>query len=279
MRLKSAARVRAALLGILALWLASSPALAELVMTAPPRENPEAGQKVYGPLAEYLSEVLGQPVVYRHPGDWTTYGKDMRADRYDIVFDGPHFVAWRQQRLEATPIVKLPGSLQFVLVGDRTQGSFERPEQLFGQKVCHLPSPNLGTLTLYSMFPEPARQPEFVVVRGGFGQVAKAIEQGQCVAGILRDNVYNLRLDAALRERLTVIKTSAPLTNQAITVSARVTTAQRERILKALTQADAPSAAMPLLERFSKNATRFELAGTRDFDGHNLLYDNMIFGW
>ncbi len=274
---------RRRLLANLLLWLLAflytGSALAELVLTAPPRETPERGAQIYGPLAEHLTKLLGEPVVYRHPGNWATYSKTMRADGYDIVFDGPHFVAWRHERLDAVPIVKLPGTLQFVLAVDSEQIQVKRPEDLIGKTICHLPSPNLGTLTLYSMFPEPARQPEFIAVRGGFVQVAESVAKGKCVAAILRDNVYNRKLRPELKQRLSVVKTSSPLTNQSITVSKRVPTVKRRLIIDSLTGGDGLTAAKPILSRFSKGAKSFELAQTKDFDGHNLLYDQMVFGW
>ncbi|MGD8644542.1 MAG: phosphate/phosphonate ABC transporter substrate-binding protein, partial [Chromatiales bacterium] len=33
----------------------------QLILTAPPRESPEAGERMYGPLARQLTELLGRP--------------------------------------------------------------------------------------------------------------------------------------------------------------------------------------------------------------------------
>ena len=68
---------------------------ADLILTAPPRETPEDGHVVYAPLAEYLSQFLGESVIYEHPINWKEYEKRMKNDEYDIIFDGPHFAAWR----------------------------------------------------------------------------------------------------------------------------------------------------------------------------------------
>ena len=65
----------------------------DLILTAPPREKPEAGQKLYGPIASYLTKLLGKKVVYKHPQNWLNYQHEMRHDKYDIVFDGPHFIS------------------------------------------------------------------------------------------------------------------------------------------------------------------------------------------
>ncbi|KPJ93231.1 MAG: hypothetical protein AMJ53_07800, partial [Gammaproteobacteria bacterium SG8_11] len=67
---------------------------ADLILSAPPRELPEAGLKLYGPLASHLSELLGEKVIYQHPNNWLEYQRDLRRGVYDIVFDGPHFVSW-----------------------------------------------------------------------------------------------------------------------------------------------------------------------------------------
>ena len=82
--------------GILFLLLflfACSSVRADLVLTVPPREDFDKGYIQYGPLAEYLSDVIGEKVTYKHPKGWLYYQRDMRANKYDIVFDGPHFMS------------------------------------------------------------------------------------------------------------------------------------------------------------------------------------------
>ena len=38
-----------------------------LILSAPPRETPEAGMKMYGPIAQSLSKTLDVNVTYQHP--------------------------------------------------------------------------------------------------------------------------------------------------------------------------------------------------------------------
>ncbi len=251
-------------------------ASAELILTAPPRESAEAGQKVYGPLADHLTKVLGTPVVYQQPEDWRAYEKRMKNDEYDIVFDGPHFAAWRIENLQAAPLAKLPGSLKFVLVVQPNDLA-TRPEDLIGGTICTLPTPNLGALTVYSMYPNPVRQPDFVILKGGFGNVAKQFQAGKCRGAILRKAFYANKLTPADRSKMRVIQESTALTNQGITTSARITPTARKKILQSLTEGD--TATHPLLKRFAKKANGFEAASSVDYVGHNLLRDNMIFGW
>ncbi len=62
-----------------------------IVFTAPPRETPEEGQQIYGPIAESLTRVTGHRIVYRHPQNWLSYQTEMLEGSYDLIFDGPHF--------------------------------------------------------------------------------------------------------------------------------------------------------------------------------------------
>ena len=47
--------------------LSISNAQAELILSAPPRESLKAGNELYGPLAEHLTQLLGEKVIYKHP--------------------------------------------------------------------------------------------------------------------------------------------------------------------------------------------------------------------
>ena len=77
--------------------LYSLPVSADLILTSPPRESAARGEELYGPLAQLLTVQLGQSVVYERARDWIEYSTRMKQDKYDIVFDGPHFAAWRMK--------------------------------------------------------------------------------------------------------------------------------------------------------------------------------------
>lgn len=261
------------------LLLYSFAAHGELILSAPPRESTQNGQVLYGPLAEHLSHLLGERVIYRHPSSWRNYQSEMTQGRYDIVFDGPHFAAWRIDTQAAQPLVKLPGELRFVLVTPKNKKQLNTLDDLVGVRICTLPTPNLGALILYSLFPNPARQPAFVPAIGSFADVAERLLAGKCEAAILREPFFKHRLAPELRSQLRVMQTSKALTNQGITVSARVGPQARRRILESLTRGEGIKVCRPILDRFSKNDPRFIPATLADYSGHNLLRDNVIYGW
>lgn len=258
----------------------SSMAHAELIFTAPPRESPEAGQRMYGPIAEQLSELLGQPVVYEHPKAWQTYSFEMRRGRYDIVFDGPHFAAWRIAHIDHMPVVKLPGSLVFVVIAKSDNTLVRTLDDLNARRVCGIASPNLGTMTLLSQYPNPARQPMVVDVRqGGFKAVYEAWKEGKCEAAVLRDQFFAKKVSEEDKAKIKVIFTSKPIPNQTITVGPKITSRQRSVLTQQWTSEQGAASASGLFGRFSRKTTKFEMADAPQYDGLNLLLEGLLWGW
>lgn len=277
--LQPLARASHYLLALLIGALIHTSTLADIVLTAPPRESAEAGAKLYEPLAKSLSELLGEKVVYQHPGNWHNYQKQLQNDKYDIVFDGPHFAAWRMTSLKARPLVRLPGNLRFVLVTSTNDKKINKVNDLVGKRVCTLPSPNLGALTLYSMYPNPVIQPDFIPVKGGFKQVTKKLLAGECRGAIMRSSFYYKKLPVETRDKFKVLNESSPIINQGITVSRRVGWTARKKMLNALTTKSGNDAIRPILDRFAHKANAFVPARQAEYVGKNLLHDNMVYGW
>lgn len=80
------------------------------LFSAPPRGSETKEREVYEPIASYLSQVTGKNIVYKHPDNWLNYQNLMQQGKYDLVFDGPHFIGWRMEKPGHQPLVKLPGS-------------------------------------------------------------------------------------------------------------------------------------------------------------------------
>lgn len=265
--------------GLLAAGL--NPVLAaDLILTAPPRESKSEGQKLYGPLADYLSGLIGQKVVYKHPRNWLKYQSEMRDDKYDIVFDGPHFIAWRIAHIQHDVLVKLPGQLEFYLVAKTEDKSINSLDDLIGHKICGISPPNLSTLTLLDRYRNPVRQPVINGIKGGMAKVYEAFAKGQCKAAVLRTPYFEKKLQAAQRDKLKILFHSTPLPNQGITVSRRLSATAKNQILQSLTLGDGVSVSSPLVKRFGgKNARSFIPAKNEEYDGYNMLLEGIIFGW
>lgn len=254
-------------------------ASAELILTAPPREKPDAGKKLYGPLADRLSVVLKEKVIYKHPGHWLAYQRDMRKDVYDIIFDGPHFISWRIKNRNHLPVAKLPGNLQFVMIGRADNDKINKADDLIGKKICGIPPPNLATLTAYAAYKYPARQPVIVPVRGGAKAVFKAFVKGRCEAAVFRNKFYEKKLKPEQRKNTKILYTSEKLTNQGITVSSRVSAKARRLIMNAVTKGNRVPATANILKRFGGKAKSFKPATKADFANDYKYLEGVIFGW
>jgi len=254
-------------------------ASADLILTAPPRENKEAGQKLYGPLAARLTELIGETVTYERPVNWLAYQRDMRNDKYDIIFDGPHFISWRIRNKNHKAVVKLPGTLEFVIVARKDDDKVAGLDDLIGRKICGIAPPNLGTLTVYAAYEHPARQPVIVPVRGGFKKVYKSFEAGKCKGAVFRTTFYAKKLTDEQRAITKVLYKSPALPNQGISMSSRVKPSVRKLIIDTLSKGDRIPATKNILARFGGKAKAFEPASDQDFAGHHKLIEGVIFGW
>lgn len=265
------------LLSIGLLALVCNPVNADLILSAPPRENPEEGKKIYGPIADYLTEVLGETVRYEHPGVWAKYSADMREGKYDIVFDAPHFGAWRIKNIHHVPVVKLPGKMQFIIIANSADTPLNTMRDLLGVKICALASPNLGTVTVYNMFDNPVFQPELYEVKGGFKKVYEGLLSGKCRAAVLRDNLY-YNLDEKEKALVKVVARSKPVPEQTITISDRLSS-KKKFITEKLISSSGVTASKNLLHRFGRDAKQFETANEDEYKDLDNLLTGVVWGW
>lgn len=265
---------------LLGLWVFSPLVFAQdLILTAPPREKPAAGQKQYGPLAAYLTKLFGRKVKYVFPGNWLKYQRDMRHDKYDIIFDGPHFISWRIKHIDNTVVVKLPGHLEFYLMTKKNDNKLNNINDLVAKQFCGVPPPNLATLSIIAAFPNPVRQPVIRGIRGAAKAVIHAFTKGECEAMVLRTAFVKKRMPKKLRDNLKIVYASKPYPNQGITVSKRVTPNERSLMVQALTAGDGIKATAPILHRFGGKAKHFIPANNDEYKGINNLLEGVIFGW
>lgn len=252
-------------------------AQADLIMSAPPRESIDEGRKTYEPLARLISEVIGEKVVYEAPRDWNVYSLDMRNGKYDIVFDGPHFAAWRIKHLNHVPTVKLPGSLDFVVLARWDDKRITNLRSVASKPVCSLPSPNLGTMMILGQFDNPVLHPQIFEVKGGFEDVLQAFKDGRCRAAVVRENAYK-KLTEEDRKTYKVIFKSPPYPNQTVTVVSRINGKKRDRIVAALTKKNL-AAGEKIFDQFSKSERFFIPAKPADYRDMETMLEGVVWGW
>jgi ABC-type phosphate/phosphonate transport system substrate-binding protein len=186
----------------------------------------------------------------------------MTKGKYDFVFDGPHFNGWRLEKLNHTPLVKLPGDFIFVVVIKSDNTSIKNIKQLAGRRICAHAPPNLGTLTMQDQFDNPARQPVIVEIKG-WDNAYKGLIEGKCVATVLPiKNKEKFDKDKNLTR---VLYKGKALPDQAISAGVRVPSEMQQKIRNALLSAEGKEATNKLRAAYAGkdfvSATREEYAG------------------
>jgi len=251
---------------------------AELIFSAPPREKPDIGQNIYGPIAESLSVMLGEKVTYKHPRDWLSYSMKMRRGDYDLIFDGPQFASWRMTHIQHVPLVRLKGHLGFFIITKKDSG-LNNIQDLIAKKICGLASPNLATISMLRQFKNPVRQPLFVETKGGMKGVFNKLKSGKCVAAVMRDGFFKNKLPDDVRAQYKIIWKSIRMPNQTITASKKIPAQLREQIVASLTTEKGAKGASSLFKRFSKKSKQFIVSKETEYNELNMLLEGVVWGW
>lgn len=251
----------------LALFLVSVAAPAkDIVLTSPPRESEQKAREIFQPIAEYLTQVLKRPVIFKYSDNWLTYQSEMQKDLYDIVFDGPHFISYRMAKHQHTPLVKLPGKFIFVVIAKKDNDRINKLQDINGRLLCAPAPPNLATLTALAQYTNPARQPILVDTKG-FPQTYEALLRGRCVAAAMQIKVFE-KLDKE-KKATKVLFESKGLPNQAISVSPRIAAAERALLVETLLSEAGKQATSKLREEY--NGQDFVPASDQEYMGHSDL--------
>ena len=213
------------------------PSTAQYILGAPPRGSDSEQRKVYDPIARYLSQAIGRPVVFKPAGSWGVYQGMMTQGYYDLVIDGPQFTGWRIQHLHYTVLARVSGHLTMEVIV-RKHSAVQKLSDLDGDTACASAPPWLGTLVLQSLF-GAARQPDIVEVNG-LPRIYRALLTRQCEMAVLPMQFVQAQPDWASHVRAVYQYTSMP--NIAMSAGPRISAAEQEEIAQAVfaPQADGP---------------------------------------
>jgi len=248
----------------------------ELVLSAPPRGAAVKEKAIYEPIAELLSKAIGKKVIFKYSDNWLSYSKDMVHGAYDLVaFDGPHFNGWREDKLGHVPLIKMKEDLIFVLITKAENQRITQVKNLAGRTICAHAPPNFGTLTLYSQFDNPARQPVIIQIQG-WDNAYKGLIDGKCEATLVP--LKNLaKFDAGEKKATKIIYKSRTMPNQALSAGPRITPAMQAKIRQAMLSEEGKKATEKLREVYAikefVSASREEYAGLGRLLKHTLYFE------
>jgi phosphonate transport system substrate-binding protein len=223
MNTQSLKRYQAALLFTLVFFSSVASAYELAIM---PVRSKALTEKLYQPLADYLSKATGKPIHLKTYNNFVNYWQDMRDGKLDIVLDAAHFVDYRAKQKEHQVLVKLKDKVSFSLVSSEDLAILE-PAELIGKPIACLPPPSRGNLEIDSFFKNPIRQPRKVEVKS-YEEAVMLLEQGKVQAAVIPTPMLNAF------PNLMVIDSTDLWPHMAMTASANVPTEVKSAIAKAL---------------------------------------------
>ena len=272
----------AAFIVAIMLTLMGAVARADLLLTAAPLFDKKTSEALYQPLAEAMSEVLEQKVIYEHPDDWLQYAKVMRTGRYDLIFDQAHFAAWRlmPQNIFHETVARLPGENRYLVLTKAEDPAFGISD-LLSREICALPSPSLSTMVVLSQFNNPVRQPVMVEAQGRFEDVFKKFKRGECEAAVVSQRYYEEEIVSTEDQELTkVLYTSNPIPNLVLTITKKHPSYVRQDLMTALTDELSPKGSDKIFETFTNGeASRYIEVESGELDPLKNMLQGVLWGW
>ncbi|MDH5649175.1 MAG: phosphate/phosphite/phosphonate ABC transporter substrate-binding protein [Gammaproteobacteria bacterium] len=217
--------------------------LNEIVFTAPPKESPEAGRERYEPIAEYLSQVLGKKVVYKHPGNWLIFRTHMLKGNYDLIFDDGHLNSYRAANLNHTILAKAATPNRFAVIVANGSVRYQTLKDLVGRSICTQAPPDLASIIVLNNFDNPSRQPR-IVTSDDWGTIYENVQSKKCTAGVLPLAALDKLENSDHKSK--VIFLTDPLPHLAFSAGPRLSQSEKLKIAGALVASESNSATAKL---------------------------------
>ena len=218
--------VVAAIIGLLPLSAQAAP----WVMGVAPRHV--RARIAIAPLAAFVARAAGHPVTVWRPGQsWFGYAAHIARGQFALAFDGAIFTGWRDQYRGYHPLVRLSGTMRFVVVTNAVTHGIHAMRDLDGRAVCAAPLPNMATMALLAKTSHIASP--YIEPRGGIARDYQGLVSGYCQAAVLPAHFYN-RLPSASRAGLHVLYRTQAFPNLALSAGPQVPHAVRVQIRRAL---------------------------------------------
>ncbi len=222
----------------------------------------EETRKAFQPLADFLATVTGDEVVIHTARDFPEYWVNQKKNNpYEIMMDNAFFTDYRIEKEQWLSLAKIPGLVSYTLIVTADNAVFEADE-LVGKRIASLMPPAPSGVFLGQMFRNPLRQP-FIVPTNSADDSLKRLIAGDVIGAIVPTPLVNMALQDGAD--LVVVKTSVQIPHVAISVTPKMSEAKREKIKKALLEADKTEAGKVMLKKLG--FTNFEAADPSLYSG------------
>lgn len=234
-----------------------------------PSHSKKITREIYTPVIKYLAQKTGKEIELVIPFSFLDYVNKMKTGTYDIIFDGPHFASWRIKNLSDIPIARLPGDIKIAIITTEQHKDYNNLDDLIGQRVCAIASPNLLTMSFLNHYKNPLRLP-IIVPAKGFKGLVQCLKSGKGKAAVLRDKMWN-KINKSGLKLISIPDDAYP--DRTFTVSSRIDPSTQEKIRQALMAPEAGPHLAKLLSTFKK--TELIAATVDEYNGIDQLLNQL----
>lgn len=194
----------------------------------------------------------------------------MRSSKYHLLFDEPHLVSWRIENLQHIPLVKLTGTINFVVVTRASDYSILQLKELAGRPVCAQVPPLMDSLILFAQFKNPSRQPQLRRVRSAQVGYRELLDDG-CRGAVLPLRFYEGLTRTERQAHVLFLSETFP--NWALSADSAMSSTVRDQI-RATILNPAHSALMRKLNNVFSNTDNIQAASTSEYLGYTYLLED-----
>ena len=242
----------------------------QYVIGASPSLSKQTGDQIFPRLAQLFTDATGEEFVYRYTGNWPSYIKHMRESNFHLAFDEPHLVGWRVENLQHVPLVKLDGSLDFVIITRNADDTIIQLSDLAGRTVCADAPPAMDGLILFAQFENPSRQPVLRRVRDPLSAYTRLLKNG-CRGAVLPARLYERLSRGGNQTRILFL--SEPFPNWALSAHPELPPAVRDRVRRLLLDPENSALTRGLTEVWEGDRG-LRPADETEYRGHTHLLQN-----
>ncbi|MEM7053613.1 MAG: PhnD/SsuA/transferrin family substrate-binding protein [Pseudomonadota bacterium] len=189
---------------------------------------PEQAERVYQPLADYLSEETDLNIQLVTARNFHRYWLDARRDESaPLVLEDSHMASWRMNELGYEPLVTTSVPTSFSLLAMGQYADYESSD-FIGLRISTLPSPSLGFVILSSWYTNPFQQPAILSNATSWLDAIEIVFAGEAEAAIVPQNLV-LRYP-----NLYVIRQSEELPGLTLSAASNVPQSIRQTLTEAM---------------------------------------------
>jgi hypothetical protein len=120
---------------------------------------------------------------------WHPFIQGIRQGRTGIYFAAPHFSAWAIKKHEFVPLLKLSGSLQYVLLSRQNDIDIFEVSDLARKRICSSKAPNLDFILANSALPSSFNSP--IIISKASTSTAMISGDKDCDAFVVSEHIFS----------------------------------------------------------------------------------------